>query len=196
MTHKNIVTMAILTAALAACSGEADGVSPELLSALNAKNQDCLIAIWDTQSAPDKNFDREHDGIEGGTISCATDTSPSQFAGAIEAIRLAADSDDRKAMIDMIGIPLVYLDAEGNRREITANSDIERMYDDIFSRDLVATMSGLTMQDMAVKNRTGGYFELGAVWLAAPQKGARPRIVTINHQALSEAAAARDNRPV
>ena len=193
MTHKNIVTMAIMTAALAGCSGEADGVSPELLSALNAKNQDCLIAIWDTQTAPDKNFDREHDGIEGGAISCATDTSPSQYAGAIESIRLAADGADREAMIDMIGIPLVYLDAEGNRREIAANSDIERMYDDIFSRDLVATMKGLTLQDMAVENRAGGYFELGALWLAPPQKGARPRIVTINHQALSESAAAREN---
>ena len=149
--------------------------------------QDCLMLIWDTQEAPNREFDRAHDRVEGGAISCATDTSASQFEAALVAIRAAAAANDRAAILRELDIPLLYIDSEGNRREVQDSELVEAGFDEIFSPEMLSVMRDLKIEDMTVVPDQGAFFELGSLWLVADRRGGRPRLVTVNGQALFEA---------
>ena len=118
--------------ALASCSADADDVPRpaatdtrgSLLETVEAQAQpgsaeDCLLLIWSEQNEPDIAFDRAHDAARGGAISCATGTSPSQFRGAIMALREAAASGEKTRLLKEIGIPMLYIDSRGERRELS-----------------------------------------------------------------------------
>lgn len=186
---------AVAAGLLASCSAETRDAPEDqgLLEAASA--EDCLLVVWESQPDPDQAFDRTYDTVEGGAISCATGTSPHAYAKAIEAIRTAARSGDRAAMLENVGIPLLYLDGEGKRRELRDPDEIEAVFDEIFDRDMLRMMRDLDLQQMAVENQAGGYFGLGALWLVPEGPGQQPRIVTINRQALNEATAAVPGMP-
>ena len=169
-------------------SRTATGPEPELLDALEAPPDSCLLTVWSGQKERDIDFDRDNDLVEGGAISCATGTSPSQFAAAIESLREAARSGDRARVLQQVGIPLLYIDEAGQRIELT-DRQIETLYDDVFSSDLIAMIERMELKDMTVAE-AGGFFELGSIWLVVDKAGGRPRLVTVNQQAIAEAAEA------
>ena len=125
-----------------------------LLDAMAEKPDDCLLMVWSNQQSRDIEFDRANDLVDGGAISCATNTSASQFQAAIDALRAAARSGDKARMLEQLGLPLLYIDGDGEQVEL------------------------------------GGFFELGSIWLVVDKAGGRPRLVTVNRQALDEAAGA------
>ncbi|RDC60239.1 hypothetical protein HME9302_01440 [Alteripontixanthobacter maritimus] len=152
--------------------------------------EDCLVVVWDAQADRDEDFDRSNDTANGGAISCATGTSPSQFEAALAAIRAAAQSGDKARILREIGIPLLFIDAEGNRRELTDPQRIEEAFDEVFDEETLGVLRRLELSDMAVAKEQGAFFELGSIWLSVPEPGARPKLVTVNRQALGEAAQA------
>lgn len=152
--------------------------------------QDCLLVIWDEQDTPDREFDRLHDEVTGGAISCATGTSASEFEAALAAIRAAAAANDRAALMRELGVPLLYIDSNGERREVLEDDLVEAGFDEIFSPAMLAVMQDLHLDDMTVVPDQGAFFELGSLWLVADRPGGRPRLVTVNRQALDEAVAA------
>ena len=195
----------VLLAGLVAACGQAPPPSapPEasaavrdavLATATQEPAEDCLLLVWERQTAigadPDVNFDRENDRAEGGAISCATGSSPSQFAAALDTIRNAARRGDRAAILREVGIPVLHIDAEGNRRELTAQADVNAAFDEVFDAGILDMLKTVDLADMAVVEGRGGYFELGSLWLVVPEPGERPKIVTVNRQALGEAASA------
>ena len=105
------------------------------------------------------------------------------------AIRAAAAANDRSALMRELGVPLLYIDAEGNRRELT-DELAEESFDEVFSPEMLAKMQTLSMEDMTVVPHQGAFFELGSLWLVADRQGGRPRLVTVNGQAFAEAAEA------
>ncbi|KLE36135.1 hypothetical protein AAW00_05615 [Aurantiacibacter luteus] len=151
--------------------------------------QDCLLVIWDAQAEPNRDFDRAHDSVEGGAISCATGTSASEFEAALAAIRAAAAANDRAALVRELGLPLLYIDAEGNRRELT-DELAEEGFDEVFSPEMLEMMQDLSLEDITVVPDQGAFFKLGSLWLVADRQGGRPRLVTVNRQAFAEAAEA------
>jgi len=170
-------------------SGEME-IPAEAGAAVAEAGRDCLVVVWEQQAAPDREFDRANDLAEGGLISCATGTSASQFEATLSALRDAASGDDRDALLGEVGIPLLYIDAEGNRRDLLETDLAERDFAEVFSPEMLALMRGLSLADMTVVPEQGGFFRLGAIWLTAGEPGGRPRLVTVNRQALAEAAAA------
>jgi len=146
--------------------------------------------VWEQQVAPDRNFDRANDLAEGGLISCATGTSASQYEATLAALREAASGDDRNALLGELNIPLLFIDAEGNRRDLLDTDIAEREFTEVFSPEMLALMRDLELSEMTVVPDQGGFFELGAIWLSPGKPGGRPRLVTVNRQALSEAASA------
>lgn len=167
------------------------GAAPDPIEQALSRNADgCLVAIWDVQDQPRREFDRENDQARGGAISCATDSTASQFDDAIAAIRLAAQTGNRADLLREVGVPLIYIDAEGERRELRSGSDVDQAFDMVFDAETIALLSRLDLDQMSVSSGQGGDFALGSVWLAVPRQGARPRLVTVNRQALREAIAA------
>lgn len=174
-----------------------------LEKALTTAKDDCLLLVWSEQEKRDVPFDRAHDQVEGGAISCATGTSASQFHAAITAIREAARSGNKARMLEQIGIPLMYIDAEGEQRPLEDRETIESLFDEVFDAAMIARLQQLDLEDMTVVPDQGAFFELGSLWLVVDEKGGRPNIVTVNRQALEDAAAAarekagrREGRPV
>ncbi|WP_240957008.1 hypothetical protein [Pseudopontixanthobacter vadosimaris] len=196
--------LSLLSAGLLAACGQAPppaapdasaAVSDAVLAAAAQEPaEDCLLLVWERQSAsgaaPDVDFDRENDRAEGGAISCATGTSPSQFEAALDTIRGAARRGDKAAILSEVGIPVLHIDAEGNRRELTAQEDVDAAFEEVFDAGILDMMKNVDLADMAVVEGKGGYFELGSLWLVVPEPGERPKIVTVNRQALGEAASA------
>ena len=184
---------ALVIASLSACSAETmDGAeTPDISSASQADN--CLVAVWEAQRDPDQGFDRAHDTVEGGAISCATGTSATEYAAAIDDIRRAADREDRAGLLANTHSEVLYLDAVGEPRTLNGQAAIVQAYADVFDRDMMVLMRNLRLSDMAVETGSGGYFALGALWLAPDGPGGRPRIVTINRQALGESLAMAQN---
>jgi hypothetical protein len=185
---------ALLALACCACSpaGEAapeTEARPELVEAMSAPPEDCLLMVWSNQRQRDIAFDRAHDLVDGGAISCATGTSPSQFQAALEALRGAARSGDSRRVLAEVGIPLLYIDRAGNRVELDAVR-AEALAEEVFDAELMRTLERLDLKDMTVVPERGGFFALGSLWLVVDQQGGRPRLVTVNRQALAEAAAA------
>lgn len=153
-------------------------------------NEECLLLVWDKQLARDEAYDRANDTVEGGAISCATGTSASQFREAIAALQEAARSGDRKRMLQELGLPLLYIDAQGNSRELKSPEMVEAVFDEVFDPPMLEALSRMDLKRMTVVPDQGAFFELGSLWLVVPEAGARPRLVTVNRQALDEAAAA------
>ena len=91
-------------------------------------------------------------------------------------------------MLEEVGIPLLYIDADGERVELDAER-LDALYDEIFDADLMQVLQRLDLRDMTVDEQ-GGFFELGSVWLVVSEDGGRPRLVTVNRQALVESAEA------
>lgn len=177
-----------LSAAAAASHREA-----RLDKALETAKEDCLLMIWSEQAERAVEFDRAHDQVKGGAISCATGTTASQFDAAILAVREATKSGNKARMLEQIGLPLLYIDAEGERRPIESREMVEQVFDEVFDPRMLETLGRLDLADMTVVPEQGAFFELGSLWLVVDRKGGRPAIVTVNRQALDDAArAARD----
>ncbi len=151
---------------------------------------DCLLVVWQEQDDPDAAFDRAHDEAQGGAISCATDTTASQFEAAIETLREAAKSGDRARLLREVGMPLLFIDGDGKRREITDPAEVDGAFDTVFDARMLALLQRLDLSQLTVVPDRGAFFELGSLWLVVDRKGGRPRLVTVNHQALGEAATA------
>ena len=160
--------------------------SPPVPAALAGK-QDCLVLVWEAQDSFDEAFDREHDDVVGGAISCATGSSASQFEATLAALRDAARKRDRAALLRELDIPLLYIDAEGNCREVTEADLLSSTFEEIFPPQMLEVMARIQLDDMTVVPDEGAFFELGSLWLVVDAKGTRPKLVTVNRQALDEA---------
>ena len=148
--------------------------------------ENCLLMVWSEQDDPDVEFDRANDAVKGGAISCATGASPSQFEAAIAALRDAARSGHKARLLEQIGIPLLYITAEGERRELT-EGEVEALFDEVFDANMLAMLQRLDLSQMTVEKDQGAFFELGSLWLVVDDTG-NPRVMTVNRQALAEAA--------
>ncbi|WFL76699.1 hypothetical protein P7228_11915 [Altererythrobacter arenosus] len=189
-TKPDLAAIIAAAALLSSCDGAtANGKSSALETLERAQDQDCLFLVWGAQELRDEAFDRANDLVEGGAISCATDTTPSQYRDAIASIRDAAAAGDRARMLQEVGIPLLHIDRNGARRELSDPAAIEAVFDEIFDPELLSMMGAIELSQLTVERESGGFFALGALWLRPDARGGRPRIVTINRQALSEALA-------
>lgn len=150
----------------------------------------CLLLVWQDQDERDEQFDLANDHADGGAISCATGTSASQFDRALGAIRTAARSEDKAAILNEVGLPLLYIDAMGERRELTRSDDVDATFAEVFDQDVLALLREVDLDALTVVPDQGAFVELGSVWLVVNRSGGRPRIVTVNKQALGEAAVA------
>lgn len=146
--------------------------------------------MWRSQPAPDRAFDRAHDRVDGGSISCATNTSASQYAAALAAIRAAATSGDKAALLAQVSLPLLAIGKDGRRSELERGALAGKGFDEAFPPPMIAVLKQARLSDLTVAPDEGAFLRLGAVWLASGRAGGRPRIVTVNLQALSEANAA------
>jgi len=194
--------LAILTGALAlaACSPSHDRTTGETASETAAvetgdpvqeevqAQDNCLLLVWQEQEERDEQFDLAHDRAEGGAISCATGTSASQFDSALAAIRAAARSQDKAAILDATGLPLMYIDGAGNRRELTDPEDVDAAFSEVFDENVLRLLREVDLDAITVVPEEGAFVQLGSVWLVVDRSGGRPRIVTVNKQALGEAA--------
>ena len=160
-----------------------------LIDAMSEKPDDCLLMVWSNQESRDIEFDRANDLVDGGAISCATNTSASQFQAAIEALRAAARSGDKARMLEQLGLPLLYIDGDGEQVELD-DERVDALYDEVFDDRLIGAIERLDLSQMTVVPERGGFFELGSIWLVVDKAGGRPRLVTVNRQALDEAAGA------
>ncbi|MGI8944079.1 MAG: hypothetical protein ACR2FJ_07610 [Qipengyuania sp.] len=156
----------------------------------DAGAEDCLLMVWSNQNRRDIEFDRANDLVQGGAISCATGTSASRFDAALDALREAARAGDRTRVMEQVGLPLLFIDRKGNRVELTTEEEVEAVYDQIFQPELLRMLERIDLAEMTVVPEKGGFFELGALWLVVEKNGGRPRLVTVNQQALGEAAEA------
>ena len=193
----------LLAAPLAACSPvteEVVGDNPQndqLLRAVEAQAEpdpgdNCLLMVWSEHKDSDIEFDKQHDAVKGGAISCATGTTPSQFEAAISALREAARSGDRARILEQVGIPLLYIDEAGERHELT-EAQIDALFDDIFDERMLDLLQRLDLSQMTVEKDHGAFFELGSLWLVVDENG-QPKVMTVNNQALEEAAVAARNQ--
>lgn len=154
-----------------------------------AAGEDCLVVVWEREGRANAAFDRAHDRVSGGAISCATGASASRFDAALTTLRTAAVSGDRAAILRSVGLPLLYIDAAGRRRELTDAAAVDAAFTEVFSPPVIDLLGRVRLEDMEVVEGQGAFFELGALWLVVGRDG-RPRVVTVNAQALGEAVAA------
>lgn len=165
------------------------------------RSQNCLDIIWAARAGdPDfdeaeRQFDRAHDATTGGSIACATASSASQFDRTLKALASAISNGDRAATIAEAGIPLLFIDEDGNRREISNPQRLEAAFDTIFTADTLERLQSLELEDMTVVPDKGGFFDLGSIWLVVPETGARPKLVTLNRQSAGELRAIKERAP-
>lgn len=193
------LTVALTGALVGACSraeGEATDEAPgsqQLLETIAEQDdpdaiENCLLLVWSKEEKPDIEFDRANDVVKGGAISCATGASPSRFEAAIAALREAARSGDKARILAQLGIPLLYIDENGERQDLT-EEQVEALFDDIFDPNMLDMLQRLDLSQMTVEKEKGAFFALGSLWLVVDEKG-QPKVVTVNRQALLEAATA------
>ncbi|MGX7895693.1 hypothetical protein [Tsuneonella sp. HG222] len=179
---------------LAGCqppAGDAPSPAPsQIILPVAGGAEGCLKPVWQAQTTQDRAFDLAHDDAEGGSISCATGTSASRFVEALATLRAAAASGDRTQLSDAIAQPLLFIDVDGNRRELGRDALSPAVLGDVFDRSTLDLLARLELGDLTVVAGQGAFVELGGIWLVADRMGGRPRIATVNHQALAEAAAA------
>jgi hypothetical protein len=180
--------------ALAGC-GAAPEPAPakKEVPAATRPDDNCLASVWRSQPQPDRAFDRAHDRVDGGSIACATGTSASRFAAALAQLRAAAASGDKAALLAHVSTPLLSIDRDGGRHELS-QAELERAFGQAFPPEVLALLERAGLDDLTVVPGQGAFVSLGAVWLAASRPGGPPRIVTVNRQALSEAKAASQRR--
>ena len=148
-------------ALLSGCVPESDNTAEkpaEILAKATGDPSDCLLLVWS-----------------------------SQFDAAIATLREAAKSGNKARLLQEVGLPLLYIDADGNRREIEDRQEVEAVFDEIFDPSMIEVLQELDLSRMRVAKDQGGYFELGAIWLVVDRDGGRPRLMTVNRQALDEA---------
>lgn len=193
------LTTLALAAMVSACSpvsGDRTAEDPARQRLLQAVEEEasanpgdnCLLMVWSEQDDPDIEFDRANDAVNGGAISCATGASPSQFEAAISALRDAARSGNKARILEEVGIPLLYVTDEGERRELT-EGEVELLFDEVFDDNMLDLLQRLDLSQMTVEQDQGGFFELGSLWLVVDDSG-QPRVMTVNRQALDEATEA------
>lgn len=189
-----LAACAALCLPIVACHGQPDedAFQPdpveEVVTATGG--EDCLVLVWDKQPDRDEAFDRANDTVaKGGAISCATGTSPSRYERVLARLRNAATRRDKAALLAEIGIPLLYIDETGERR-LLEGEDLDAAFDDAFPPEVLEVLATAQLQDMTVVPEEGGFFRLGALWLVVDEPGGEPKLVSVNQQALSEAAAA------
>ena len=186
--------LALPAVSLGACSPAAeDPAEEQLLRTVEAAASpdpadNCLLMAWSGKEETDVAFDRAHDAVNGGAISCATGTTPSEFQAAIDALQQAAQSGDRARLLEQVGIPLLYIDEEGERHELS-EEQIDVLFDDIFDARMLDLLQRLDLSQMTVEKDQGAFFELGSLWLVVDETGT-PKVMTVNSQALDEAASA------
>ncbi len=94
-------------------------------------------------------------------------------------------------MLREVNIPLVYIDGAGARRALDGPATLDAVFDEVFDGATMMMLQRLDLSQMTVvPEQKGGFFELGSLWLVVDRPGARPRIVTVNRQAILEAAEA------
>ena len=187
---------------LFAC-GEPDGVpeaegpvvTPEDLPA-DVQDQalaSCLDRLWE-DDADDavRIYDRQNDIIDGVSISCTMSTTATKLFDAMKAIRDAAQHRDRAAMLQAIGLPLLYIDDEGNAHQLKDQAAIEAAFEEVFTPGLIEVLTNLDPQDIKIRPDQGIFVELGTLWLVVPEGETQPRIVTIDLQALEESSQVRE----
>lgn len=180
--------LAVTTAWACVPDGEGETEkSADIVGKGEAAPGDCLLLVWSSQKERNPQFDRDHDFVEGGAISCATGTSASQFDVAISTLRDAARSGDKARLLREVGLPLLYIDGDGKRREIKDRTEVEAVFDEIFDPAMIEVLQKIDLSRMSVAKDQGGFFELGAIWLVVDRDGGRPRLMTVNRQALDEA---------
>ena len=185
----------VMGAALSAC-GPAMEETAESFDMRDLRNTqltvsgDCLEEVWSQESAPDRRFDRAHDAVEGGSLSCAIGASPRQFDTVLLKLRDAAGRGDRKAVLALVNEPLLFIDAKGARRELPTRRDVEREQAAVLTPELLEGLKLVAIDKVTVVPDQGAFFDLGAMWMASRREGAPPVIVTVNLQALEEAQAA------
>ena len=153
--------------------------------AANDAGDDCLLMVWSDHQDSDVDFDRANDRVKGGAISCATGITPSRFESAIAALRSAANAGDKARLLQQVGVPLLYINDKGERRELTSE-EVDALFDEVFDAQMLETLSQLDLSQMTVEQDQGGFFALGTVWLVVDDMG-QPRMMTVNRQALREA---------
>lgn len=159
-------------------------------TALTERN--CLATVWRAQQNRDERFDRAHDRVEGGTISCATGTTPSRFRDAIAALRSGAEDRSGPRILEQIGLPLLHIDPAGKTTRLQSKAAVEASFDSVFDDKTLQALRRAKLDQLTVVPKQGGFLELGGLWLVAPGPGMQPRLVTVNQQALREAEAARN----
>ena len=141
--------------------------------------------VWSNQQSRDIEFDRANDLVDGGAISCATNTSASQFQAAIDALRAAARSGDKARMLEQLGLPLLYIDRDGEQVELD-DDQIDALYDEVFDARLIGAIERLDLSQMTVvppsaRHRqspgAGRGGRRGAAQGAGPPGRTRPRFV-------------------
>ena len=190
MNRLSFSTLLLAVTTVWACVPDGDGEtekSVDIVAKGEAAPGDCLLLVWSSQKERNPQFDRDHDFVEGGAISCATGTSASQFDVAISTLRDAARSGDKARLLREVGLPLLYIDGDGKRREIKDRAEVEAVFDEIFDPAMIEVLQKLDLSRMSVAKDQGGFFELGAIWLVVDRDGGRPRLMTVNRQALDEA---------
>ena len=189
------LALATMAGACSPVSGERKAEDParqRLLQTVEAEaspdpGENCLLMVWSEQDDPDIEFDRANDAVKGGAISCSTGASPSQFEAAISSLRNAAKSGNKSRILEEVGIPLLYITDQGERRELTED-ELESLFDEVFDDPMLDLLQRLDLSQMTVEKDQGGFFELGSLWLIVDDSG-QPRVMTVNRQALGEAAA-------
>ena len=190
MNRLNLSPLLLAVTTAWACVPDGDGEtekSADIVAKGEAAPGVCLLLVWSSQKERNPQFDRDHDFVEGGAISCATGTSASQFDVAISTLRDAARSGDKARLLREVGLPLLYIDGEGKRREIKDRTEVEAVFDEIFDPAMIEVLQKIDLSRMSVAKDQGGFFELGAIWLVVDRDGGRPRLMTVNRQALDEA---------
>jgi hypothetical protein len=205
---KPVFLTALCVLGLAACAPEADGpsdadiarvggpVAGGAVSAGAAEAQaeaisNCLDSIWEAQPEDERAFDRANDQIGGVSVSCAMSTTATKFVDALDALRAAAEAEDRAALLDALNIPFYYIDADGVTTQLTDADQINAAFDRIFDARVMGLLRRIDLAEVTVVPGEGAFLELGSLWLVADQNGGPPKIVTVNHQAMNEADAAR-----
>ncbi|MBA4765992.1 MAG: hypothetical protein H2048_10990, partial [Erythrobacter sp.] len=127
----------------------------ELLQTVEAQatpdpGENCLLMVWSDQDDPNVEFDRAHDAVKGGAISCATGASPSQFEAAIASLRDAARGGDRGRILEQVGIPLLYIDEDGERHELS-EEQIDTLFEEIFDEEMLSVLQRLDLSRMTVE---------------------------------------------
>ena len=189
-----LAVVCVMGAAMSAC-GPAMEETAESFDMRDLRNTqltvsgNCLEEVWSHETAPDRRFDRAHDAVEGGSLSCAIGASPKQFDTVLVNLRDAAGRGDREALLTMVHEPLLFIDAKGARRELATRRDVEREQAAVLTPELLKGLKLVAIDKVTVVPDQGAFFDLGAMWMASRREGAPPVIVTVNLQALQEAQA-------